>query len=153
MNQEYTVRQMILQMINICTRVVTCIFAISTLTMMIFGIGGFTGYGITDVWCIILIGVVSGIGFGIFYIPKKIGKLLMFFMELFYFAIINITVICIAAKMHWYNPADKASTIVMEGMVVLVFILVTVLCYVFDYHDATKMNYLLKMRKMRSGEE
>lgn len=148
MNQEFTIKEVILQMINICTRVVTMIFVIATLTMQLTD-KSFTALRTCDIWCIILIGVVAALLYLIYIIPKKIGKKLMIVLETIYFLSINATVLLIGAKLRWYNPANKLSFIIMEGMIILIYIIVFVSCYVFDYQKANKMNDLLKQRKLK----
>ena len=61
-------KEMISIMINICTRVVTLVFMIATLSILIFSDDKDIRWSITDIWGVLLIGIVSGAGFGIFYI-------------------------------------------------------------------------------------
>ena len=143
MKDDSRLREMILQMINICTRVTTLVFALSTLTQYEY-------LPVKDVWYIILIGVISAVSYCIFYIPKKIGKKLMVVIQILYFAIINVSVLLIGKKRQWLNLSDKKSFIIMEGMIVLVYILVTASCYILDYRNANKMNDKLKERKRLS---
>lgn len=147
MNEEYTFKDILSQMINICTRVVTSIFVISTPVAFLFGDNKVT-FSSSDVLSIITIGLISGVEFLIFYIPKKISKKLMILLQFIYFAIINTAVLLIGFRQGWFNVNDKASVLMMEGMFVLVYIIVTVLVFVFDFREANKMNKLLQKRKM-----
>ena len=64
-------KEMISIMINICTRVVTLVFMIATVFILIFSDDKNIRWSITDIWGVLSIGIVSGAGFGIFYIKKK----------------------------------------------------------------------------------
>ena len=64
-------KEMISIMINICTRVVTLVFMIATVFILIFSDDKDIRWSITDIWGVLLIGIVSGAGFGIFYIKKN----------------------------------------------------------------------------------
>ena len=58
-------------MLNICTRVITLIFFVVTLSGAIFNKCEIH-YSATDVFGILLMGLFSGLSFGIFYIKKNI---------------------------------------------------------------------------------
>lgn len=152
MTEDYSFREIVSQMFNICFRVITFIFAISSIAMSCFN-ADYTGFGSKDIWYVILIGVISGLLFIIYYIPKKVSKKLMLGLQAIYFASINVTVMVIGAKLHWYNPEQKLSIAVMEGIFVLVYFIVLVLTYIIDYKKASRMNYLLQKRKEKKLEE
>ena len=71
-------------MINISTRVVTLIFVIATLIPYLTGDKN-QHWSISDIWGVILIGIISGLMFGVYYALKKTSKLLtnLFFYLLF----------------------------------------------------------------------
>lgn len=146
MKEEYTLKDILSQMINICTRVVTLIFAISTLVVLIFN-NSKVNYSLSDVWSVLIIGIISGLAFIIFYIPKKISKKLMAFLQFIYFVIINTTVMLIGFHQNWFDTNNKSSVFLMELMFLLVYIIVTILVFVFDIREANKMNKLLAKRK------
>ena len=146
MNKEYKFKDILSQMINICTRVVTCVFVISTLIVLVFNNQKVT-YSVTDVWSILVIGFISGFGFIIFYIPKKISKKLMALLQFIYFVIINTTVMLFGFRQGWFEAGNKKSVFLMETMFVLIYIIVTILVFAFDFREADKMNKLLQKRK------
>lgn len=146
MKKDVTFKEILSQMINICTRVVTLIFAISTIPYLISKEHS-NNYTPKDVWYIILVGIISGIAFIIYYIPKEISKKMMIFIQIIYFVIINTTVLFIGAKLNWFDITNKASTLIMEGMIIIIYFIVYITCIIFDFRQASKMNDLLERRK------
>lgn len=147
MNQEYTVKEMISQMINVFTRVTTAIFIFASLIISVANKDP-VHYTFKDVWFIILIGAVSGFGIILFYLPKNPGKKMMLFLQIIYFLIINLTVMFVGKFQGWYNDSMTASVLMMEGLVVFIFVLVTIITYIFDFNQATMMNKMLQKRKI-----
>lgn len=138
-------------MINISTRVVTLIFVIATLIPYLTGDKN-QHWSFTDIWGVILIGIISGLMFGVYYVLKNPSKLLTNLFFICYFLIINALVLGLGFKLHWFSTELK-SVLFMEGMFLLVFFLVYVLVYVFDFNQTKKINQKLQDRKnLRSGE-
>ena len=138
-------------MINISTRVVTLIFVIATLIPYLTGDKN-QHWSFTDIWGVILIGIISGLMFGVYYVLKRPSKLLTTFFFICYFLVINALVLGLGFKLHWFSTELK-SVLLMEGMFLLVFFLVYVLVYVFDFNQTKKINQKLQDRKNhRSGE-
>ena len=138
-------------MINICTRVVTIIFIIATLIPYLTGDKN-QHWSISDIWGVLLIGIFSGLMFGVYYALKKTSKLLTYLFFICYFLVINALVLGFGFKLNWFSTELK-SVLLMEGMFLLVFFLVYVLVYVFDFNQTKKINQKLQDRKNhRSGE-
>ena len=138
-------------MINISTRVVTLIFVIATLIPYLTGDKN-QHWSISDIWGVILIGIISGLMFGVYYALKKTSKLLTNLFFICYFLVINALVLGLGFKLNWFSTELK-SVLFMEGMFLLVFFLVYVLVYVFDFNQTKKINQKLQDRKnRRSGE-
>ena len=137
---------MISVMINICTRVVTIIFIMITIFRKAFDPAGTIILTLKDIWGVILIGVVSGLGFGIFYIKKDKSNRLLFLCKLLYFLIINATLWIVGLNIGWFKK-EISSIVIMEVMFVLVFFFVSVLVYLLDFNEAKKINKKLKDRK------
>ena len=152
MKRELDFKGILSQMINICTRVTTLIFLFSTFLMK-FTNPGTTYIPLTDILYIILIGVISGLAFLIYYIPKNPGKIMMIFLEFAYFLIINFTVIFLAIKLDWMTLVNHTSVLVMELLIIVIYVIVKALFYIFDYREATKMNDLLQKRKEKKNSE
>lgn len=152
MNEEQSFKQMISMMINICTRVITLIFLIATIGFSLLD-SSFPGFRTKDVVYIILIGVITGLLCVIYFIPKKISKKTTILLDLIYFLATNVTVLTIGAKLKWYVPKEKSSFLFMEGMIIFIYVIVYVSCYLFDRKRAAKMNYMLKQRKLRKQKE
>ena len=92
---------MISVMINICTRVVTLVFMIATVFILIFSDDKDIRWSITDIWGVLLIGIVSGAGFGIFYIKKNMTNKLLLLLKAIYFLMINAVLFFVALKLGW----------------------------------------------------
>lgn len=152
MKRELDFKGILSQMINICTRVTTLIFLFSTILLK-FTNPGITYIPLTDILYIILIGVISGLAFIIYYIPKNPGKKMMLFLEVCYFLIINVSVMFFAIKLNWISIVSKTSVIAMELLIIIIYVIVKVLFYFFDFREANKMNDLLQKRKEKNNLE
>ncbi len=118
-------------MINICTRVVTVVFIVATVVSF------FTGnkaqqWSISDIWGVLIIGIISGLVFGLIFIKRNISKFHVLFYEFVYFIIINALVLRIGLKLNWFST-DFRSVLIMEGTFILIFVAVYLLFYRFDY--------------------
>ncbi len=139
-------KEMLSLMINISTRVVTLIFLIASIILyFFFGLEN-VHWGLIDIWGILLIGLVSGAAFGIFYIKKNMSNKEIILLRIVYFLIINATLFIVAIKLGWINE-ESFSIISMEAMFIVIYILVNVLVYLFDFSEAKKINQKLKDRK------
>ena len=85
-------------MVNICTRVITSILIIAPIIMKFAFHYSNLALGFADIWGIILIGVVSGASFGIFFIKKNMTKLQQLICHVLYFLILNAVVLFSAIK-------------------------------------------------------
>ena len=133
-------------MINICTRVVTMIFIMITLFRKFFDPTGNLIMGLKDIWGVLLIGIVSGLAFGIFFIKKNMSNRQLILCEILYFLILN-TVLCfVGLNIGWFDKELKSMAI-MELMFVLIYIVVTALVYLLDFNETRKINKKLKDRK------
>lgn len=139
-------KEMISVMINICTRVVTLIFVVVTIFRKCFEAGDAMLWSLKDIWGVIIIGMVSGLGFGIFYIKKNMSNKQLIIFKILYFIIINSVLCFIGLKFNWFKK-DFSSIALMEVMFILVFFVVTVLVYLLDFNEAKKINEKLKARR------
>lgn len=137
---------MISVMINICTRVITMIFVMITIFRKAFDPSGTIILTLKDIWGVILIGGVSGLSFGIFYIKKNMSNRMLILSKILYFLIINATLCIVGLNIGWFKK-EVTSIVIMEVMFVLVFVLVSILVYLLDFNDAKKINQKLKDRK------
>ena len=138
-------------MINICTRVVTITFIIATLIPFLTGDTN-QHWSITDIWGVLFIGIFSGLLFGLYYSFEMTSRLKFNLFFICYFLIINVLVLGLGFKLHWFS-AEVKSILLMESMIIIVFFLVYVLVYVFDFNQTKKINQKLQDRKnLRSGE-
>ena len=144
-------KEMISIMINICTRVVTLVFMIATLSILIFSDDKDIRWSITDIWGVLLIGIVSGAGFGIFYIKKNMTNKLLLLLKAIYFLMINAVLFFVALKLGWMQT-NWPSIALMEVMFIIVYFFVNVLVYLLDFNEAKKINEKLKNRKKNIQE-
>ena len=135
-------------MINICTRVVTMIFIMITIVRKFFSSSGELYMGLKDIWGVLIIGIVSGLAFGIFLFKKNMTNRLLALCEILYFLILNSVLVLIGLNLGWFQK-DLKSLAVMEIMFVLIYIIVTVLVYLLDFSEAKKINEKLQSRKKK----
>lgn len=133
-------------MINICTRVVTMIFIVITLFKKFFSPSGELFMGIKDIWGVLLMGIVSGLAFAIFYIKNKMSNRQFILCEILYFLILNAVLFFVGLNLGWFKK-EISSIAIMELMFVLIYIVVTVLVYLLDSNETRKINKKLKDRK------
>lgn len=133
-------------MINICTRVVTMIFIAITVFRKFFTSSGELYMGIKDIWGVLLMGIVSGLAFAIFYIKKNMSNRQFILCEIVYFLILNAVLFFVGLNLGWFKK-DLTSLAIMETMFILIYIVVTVLVYLLDFNETRKINEKLKSRK------
>ena len=135
-------------MINICTRVVTLIFIMITIFRKFFSQSGELYMGLKDIWGVLIIGIVSGLLFGLFLIKKNMTNRQLILCEIAYFLILNSVLVFIGLNLGWFQKELK-SLAIMEIMFVLIFIIVTLLVYLLDFSEAKKINEKLQARKKK----
>lgn len=135
-------------MINVFTRVVTFIFLVMIFKTLIAGEVNKVYFSIKDVAGILLMGFISGIAVGIFYIKKNMTARTITVLHIAYFLILNAVLFCLGISFGWFEKSAK-SLITMEIMFVLIYLVVLVLVYVFDFNEAKKINQKLKDRKKK----
>ncbi len=133
-------------MINICTRVVTMIFIVITLFRKFFSPSGELYMGIKDIWGVLLMGIVSGLAFAIFYIKKNMTNRQFILCEIVYFLILNAVLFFVGLNLGWFKK-ELTSLAIMETMFILIYIVVTTLVYLLDFNETRKINEKLKSRK------
>ena len=140
---------MISVMINICTRVVTMIFIMITLFRKFFDPSGDLSMGIKDIWGVLLIGIVSGLAFSIFFIKKNMSNKQFVLCEILYFLILNAVLCFVGFNLGWFEK-KLSSIAIMEVMFVVIYIIVTLLVYLLDFNETKKINEKLQARKKQA---
>ena len=138
--------EMISEMINITTRVVTMIFVIITISSILAGDAKTIRFGLEDIGGVLLMGLTSGVGFGVFYIKKNMSAKLIAIMQIFYFLILNVVLLLIGLNLGWFKK-EISSLVAMEIMFIVVYFVVTLLVYLVDFNEAKKINQKLNDRK------
>ena len=138
--------EMFSEMINITTRVVTMIFIIITIVSLFTGDARHITFRLVDIGGVLLMGLISGVGFGIFYIKKNMTPKQLMLIQIVYFLILNLMLLLIGLKLGWFEK-ELSSLIIMEIMFIVVYFVVTVLVYLFDFNEARKINQKLNDRK------
>ena len=133
-------------MINIFTRVVTFIFLVVTLSILLTGDINEVHFSVKDVSGVLLMGFISGFAAGIFYIKKNMKARTIIVLHIIYFLILNVVLFFLGISFGWFEKS-LPSLITMEIMFVLVYLVVLVLVYIFDFNETKKINQKLKDRK------
>lgn len=131
---------------NIATRVISCIFlTIVFLYKIVFRES--ISMTLNDILGVLIIGFLAGALFYPILLHKTMGKTLMFIFRTLYFIIINAIVLIFGIKLNWFNFNSFASFALMEGMIIFVYLVVTILGYTFDIKEASQINKMLQKRK------
>ena len=138
--------EMISEMINITTRVVTMIFVIITISSILAGDAKTIRFGLEDIAGVLLMGLTSGVGFGVFYIKKNMSPKQIVLVQIFYFLILNAVLLLIGLNLGWFKK-EISSLVAMEIMFIVVYFVVTLLVYLVDFNEAKKINQKLNDRK------
>ena len=137
---------MISVMINICTRVVTMIFIMIIFFNKFIVPSGELYMGLKDILGVLLIGIVSGLAFSIFFIKKNMSNKQFVLCEIIYFLILNAVLCFTGFNLGWFSK-ELSSIIIMEVMFIVIYIIVTLLVYLLDFNEAKKINEKLQARK------
>lgn len=146
MNTSEEKNEMLSVMINICTRVVTMIFIIITLFTLILGNPDELHFSIRDICGVLFMGLVAGIAVGIFFIKKNLDAKQTIIIHIIYFLILNFVLLFIGLFLGWFKK-EASSLVIMELMFIMVYFVVSLLVYLFDFNEAKKINKKLKERK------
>ncbi len=133
---------------NIATRVSTLILLVN---VVLFKVVFKTDMvmSMDDILAILLIGLFSGIMNYPLLALRSVGKVVMLILRSLYFIFINAMVLLFGIHLHWFNFHSVASFAVMEGMIIFIYVIVTVLSFSLDYREATAINKMLNNRKHR----
>ena len=137
---------MISVMINICTRVVTMIFIMIIFFNKFIVPSGELYMGLKDILGVLLIGIVSGLAFSIFFIKKNMSNKQFVLCEIIYFLILNAVLCFTGFNLGWFSK-ELSSIIIMEVMFIVIYVIVTLLVYLLDFNEAKKINEKLQARK------
>lgn len=132
-------------MLNVCTRVITLIFIVTTLFEKFIQKQD-THWAINDIWGVLFIGIVSGLGSGIFCYLKEASKINVIVSHVVYFLMLNAVLLFTSLKLGWFE-IEFSSLMTMEFMFVLIYAAVSVLVYMLDYNEAKKINQKIQDRK------
>ena len=105
--------------------------------------------GIKDIWGVLLIGIVSGLAFSIFFIKKNMSNKQFVLCEILYFLILNAVLCFVGFNLGWFEK-KLSSIATMEVMFVVIYIIVTLLVYLLDFNEAKKINEKLQARKRQA---
>ena len=138
-------------MLNICTRVITLIFIITTIFQR-FIVHYEAHWGINDIWGVLFIGIVSGLGAGIFCGQKELSKVKAIVYQVSYFLILNAVLLFTGLYLGWFVK-ELSSLISMEVMFIIIYVVVSALVYLLDYNEAKKINQKIQDRKKIQGND
>lgn len=138
-------KELLSVMLNVCTRVITLIFLVTTLFEK-FVQHKDTHWAINDIWGVLFIGFISGLGAAIFCALKEKSKISVIISHIVYFLIINAVLLFTSLNLGWFVK-EFSSLMTMEIMFVLIYFAVSVLVYMLDYNEAKKINQKIQDRK------
>lgn len=126
-------------MVNICTRVISLIFLVETVI-------AHSDWDAKSVAGVLLIGIISGLAYGLLFIKRDISRKQTFFSFLIYALILNAVLFFIGLNLGWIKK-EVASFAKMEAIFLFVFFGVYFITYLVDFSEAKKINRKLKDRK------
>lgn len=130
---------------TVFTRVCTLSFIFSSIYICVF-FGRHSLINLEYVWGILLIGLVSAIGYIPFLSEKELSKGRMIFSRVLYFILIDAVVLFVGYRLKWYIPEEKRTVIGIELSVIAALICLVIVSYISDSNKANKMNEVLKNR-------
>ena len=128
-------------MVNICTRVISLIFLIETVLVH-------SDWSAKSVAGVLVIGIISGLAYGLLFIKRDMSRKQTFFSFLIYALILNAVLFFIGLNLGWIKK-EVASFAKMEAIFLLVFFGVYFITYLVDFSEAKKINRKLKDRKAK----
>ncbi|MBP5437524.1 MAG: DUF3021 family protein [Treponema sp.] len=128
-------------MVNICTRVISLIFLVETVI-------AHSDWDAKSVAGVLLIGIISGLAYGLLFIKRDMSRKQTFFSFLIYALILNAVLFFIGLNLGWIKK-EVASFAKMEAIFLFVFFGVYFITYLIDFSEAKKINRKLKDRKAK----
>jgi len=126
-------------MVNICTRVISLIFLVETVI-------AHSDWDAKSVAGVLLIGIISGLAYGLLFIKRDMSRKQTFFSFLIYALILNAVLFFIGLNLGWIKK-EVASFAKIEAIFLFVFFGVYFITYLVDFSEAKKINRKLKDRK------
>lgn len=131
---------------TVFTRVCTLAFIFSSLYILIF-FGRHSLLNLEYVWGILLIALVSAVGYIPFLSEKELSKTFLILSRIVYFILLDAVILFVGYRLKWYIPEEKRTVIGIEVSVVAALLCMGIVSYIFDRNKANKMNEVLKKRK------
>ncbi|MCR4954918.1 MAG: DUF3021 family protein [Treponema sp.] len=141
-------KEKMIMLVEIFTRVVTAIFFFATLYEAIF-VGMDVTFKIVDIWGIMFIAVLCAVCSLPMLSEKEYSKLTMIILQVVYFVFINAATIATGFFLHWFNFKNPVAVFSFEVVIILVYVTVIVVSYKMDADSAKKMNEKLEERNIK----
>lgn len=138
-------KEKLIMLFGIFTRVVTAIFFFASLYEGIF-VGLDVAFNILDMWGIMLIGVLCAICYLPMLSEKDYSKRTMIILQVAYFIIINAATLATGYFLHWFNFKNPVAVFSFEVVIILVYTTVMIVSYKIDAVSAKMMNEKLEER-------
>lgn len=105
-------------------------------------------------WQILVVSVVCSIPILMFAsdAEKELSKKGMFVRQLLYFIFVNITVLGFGNLFEWFSFQNPYMVILMEILIIVVYVVVSTVCYLSDRATAQNMNEKLQEMKKNKKE-
>ena len=138
-------KEKISELIKVFTRVVTTIFIIASGYMLLFW-GTERIFSALDILGILLIGFVSAICTIPFMSDKEYSKKGWLLLNILYFFEVNITSLIVGFVRQWFSFEHIITLICFEIVIISVYVIVSVINYKIDLHEANEMNKKLNLK-------
>ena len=111
--------------------------------------GGFDAQiSVKILWQILAVSAVCSVPVLMFDSSKELSKKGMFARQLLYFIFVNIVVLGLGKLFEWFSFQNFSMVLFMEVLIIAVYAVVNIICYLSDRADAQSMNEkLLEMKK------
>lgn len=120
-------------------------------TVFISVFGGFDAQiSVKILWQILAVSAVCSVPILMFDsdASKELSKKGMFARQLLYFIFVNIVVLGLGKIFEWFSFQNFSMVLFMEVLIIAVYAVVNIICYLSDRADAQSMNKkLLEMKK------
>ena len=136
-------------LLSLFTRIVTAIVIFDNIILLILR-GADSTLHVTDNLFIVLIALACTLMYIPFLTEKVLSKRKMIFMNVLYFAGVNIVTLGAGYFLEWFSFKNPASFVGLESVIVCAYVLVMIFFYRIDASTADRMNE--KLRNLKEKE-
>lgn len=135
--------------INLFTRIVTSVLVFSGLYILFFW-GPNTTIEVSYIFAVLGLSLFLALTRTPIVMAENITSMQALILHIAYFILVNTTVAVIGFLLKWFSMDNKRMLVCFELLIIVVYAVVTLLCYFIDCNTTNKMNERLK--KFSDGE-